>query len=308
MTPDCDTGYQPANELEHALARCLLTGARASWLRTLARSTVCVPAASFPAGGRVADPAGPARAGRGGRTEPVPGPIQVPCAVDEGGRHALIYTSYQQLAGAYGTVLAEGQGPAPTLPWYEVPVAALFTGWPADVDVWVNAGGALACPLGPEDIGAVAAIAAGGQVTEAYEVGPEDAVTDFPGPRLPDRVDCAIAGALIDVPEVLEVFRAFRRLDEPQGRTWRLVLVLTDGGRHTTDLARVVVDAVNAVSDECCEVHVADVRADDVYDAVAPVMRLSVPLWRRDGFTVPDTPEEIDRLDARPNDPPGLTG
>ncbi|HEY9473407.1 MAG TPA: hypothetical protein VIS06_06075, partial [Mycobacteriales bacterium] len=242
-----------------------------------------------------ADPA-VAEAGRG--------TLRVACQADSGGRHALVYTSYQQLVAAHEIAPDQHQHQH-HLSWSEVPAAALFECWPADVDVWLNAGGQVQCQLDHDDIRAVAGIAAGHQVDEAYEVGPEDRFTDLSGPTLPDRTDCAVVVALLDTPEVVEVFRVFRRLDEPQGRTWRILLVLTDGDTHTENLAQTVVRAVNAASDECCEVHVANVRDDGVYDAVAPIVRIGVPLWRRDGFCVPDTLDGFDRLNVEPDEPPG---
>ena len=58
-----------------------------------------------------------------------------------------------------------------------------------------------------------------------------------------------------------------------------------------------VADAINGASDECCEVHVADVHDDEVYDAVAQLLSTGVPLWRRSGFLVPDTPAGLDGPD-----------
>jgi hypothetical protein len=49
-------------------------------------------------------------------------------------------------------------------------------------------------------------------------------------------------------------------------------------------IAQTVADAVNEASDEeCCEVHVADVHDDEVYDAVSQFLQVGVPLWRRQG-------------------------
>jgi hypothetical protein len=70
---------------------------------------------------------------------------------------------------------------------------------------------------------------------------------------------------------------------------------------------------VNEASDECCEVHVADVHDDEVYDAVAHLLQVGVPLWRRQGFLVPDTVADLEDLqlppvdgpDDRPPDKPG---
>ncbi|HEX5494036.1 MAG TPA: hypothetical protein VFX70_05610 [Mycobacteriales bacterium] len=295
--------FWPVNELEQVLARCVLAGGRAALLRALARSTVCVLADSAAdiAAGSVAAPAGPAGPAEAATAGVTTGtdPLPVPCMVDREGRRALLYTSYRQLAGAHrGTSDRD-------LSWYEAPAATLFERWPADVDVWLNAGGQGECLLGGDDIQIVAEIAAGREVDEAYEVGPTDRFTDFPGPALPDRVDCAVAVALLDTPEVLEVFRMFRRLDEPQGRTWRMLLILTDGRAPTATLARSAARAVNTASDECCEVHVADVHDDGVYDAVAPLVRIGIPLWRREGFRVPDTPEGIERLDVGPDESSG---
>ena len=294
---DGGAGFAPVNELERILARCLLTGARAALLRALARSTVWVlagraagMAAGVPTVGLAADAV--TEAGRGS--------FRVACQIDPGGRHALVYTSYQQMVAAHELTPGEHR-----LGWCEMPAAALFEEWPADVDVWLNAGGQVPCRLDHDDIRAVAGIAAGHQVAEAYELGPEDRFTDVSGPALPDHTDCAVVVALLDAPEVVEVFRVFRRLDEPQGRTWRIVLVLTDGDTHTEHLAQAVARAVNAVSDECCEVHVANVHDDGILDAVDPIVRVGVPLWRRDGFSVPDTLEGFDRLDVEPDEPPG---
>lgn len=278
MPPLSGNGFEPANELERLIARSVTTGARAALLRALARSTVCIPAGC------------PAAIGL---TQAAAGTLQVPCVVDGEGRHALVYTSYRQLATAHHGPVGPGD-----LPWYEVPASTLFEHWPAGTDVWLNAGGQLGLPLDQADIRAITDLAAGLAVDEAYEVGPEDAFTDFPGPAVPDQVDCAIVVALMDTPQVLEVFRAFRRLEEPGGRTWRIVLVLTDKEVHGERLAHSIVQAVNDASDETCEVHVADVHDDGVYDAVAPIVRVGVPLWRREGFCVPDTLEGIERFDV----------
>ena len=263
-------GFEPVNDLERILARCVLTGARATLLRALARSTLCVPA-----GGTA--PAGLSEADAGG--------VPVPCVADIEGRHALVYTSYRQMA------LARRLGEDDR--WFEVPVATLFEKWPSDVDVWLNAGGELGFPLDLVDIGTVADIAAGLEVDEAYEIGPDDEFTDFPGPSVPDSVDCAVVLSLFDVPEVLEVLRVFRRLEEPKGRTWRILLVLVDQEVRQSSLAQEVAAAVNDASDECCEVHVADVHDDEVYEAVAHLLQVGVPLWRREGFPAPAGPEGL---------------
>ena len=206
--PGAELGFRPVNDLEHVLLRCVLSGARATLLRALARSTLCVPALE----GHRLDAADS-------------GGVRLPCVADTGGRHALVYTSYRQMALAHG--LAEEAA------WTEVPVGTLFEKWPPDVDAWLNGGGELGFPLDPADIATVADLAAGLEVDEAYEIGPDDAYTDFPGPAVPDQVDCAVVLALFDVPEVLEVLRVFRRLEEPAGRTWRILLVLADPGAGT---------------------------------------------------------------------------
>jgi SseB protein N-terminal domain len=268
--PGAEIGFRPVNDLEHVLLRCVLTGARAALLRALARSTVCVPALDG-----------------GGLDATDSGGVRLPCVADTEGRHALVYTSYRQMALAHG--LAE------EATWTEVPAGTLFEKWPPDVDAWLNGGGELGFPLDPADISTVADIAAGLEVDEAYEIGPGDAFTDFPGPAVPDRVDCAVVLALLDLPDVLEVLRVFRRLEEPAGRTWRILLVLVDPAAGPgAGLARAVAAAVNEASDECCEVHVADVRDDEVYDAVARLLQVGVPLWRRQGLRAPDTPEGLD--------------
>lgn len=265
--------FEPSNDLERILARCVRTGARATLLRALARSPVCF----------IADP--PPALGLGAADA---GGVAVPCIIDTEGRHALVYTSHRQLALA--------QRPAPDAEWIEVPTAELFSSWPRDVDVWLNAGGELGFPLSNSDIEAVADIVAGLEVDEAYEIGPDDEFSDFPGPSVPDEVDGAIVLALLDRPEVLEVVRVFRRLEEPGGRTWRIVLIVLDQQAEQRPLAEAAVTAVNDASDECCEVHVADIHDDEVYDAVAHILRIGRPLWRRDGWTVPDTIEGIDEL------------
>ena len=284
-------GFVPVNELERILVRCALNGARATLLRALARSTLCVLA-------------GPTRPGV---SEADAGGVQVPCVADTGGRHALVYTSYRQLA------LAHQLGDDGL--WFEVPVATLFEKWPPDVDAWLNAGGELGFPLDPADISTVADIAAGLEVDEAYEIGPDDEFTDFPGPSIPDKVDSAVVLSFFDVPEVLEVLRAFRRLEEPNGRTWRILLVLVDRKVGQTSLAQQVAEAVNEASDECCEVHVADVHDDEVYEAVAHLLQVGVPLWRREGFRAPDGPDDVgDLLLSSPEgtgdapDPPAASG
>jgi hypothetical protein len=274
-------GFAPVNELERILARCALNGARATLLRALARSTLSV----------LAGPPQP------GLCEADAGGVQVPCVADTDGRHALVYTSYRQLALAHRL----GDDAA----WFEVPVATLFEKWPSEVDVWLNAGGELGFPLDAADISTVADLAAGLEVDEAYEIGPDDEFTDFSGPSIPDTVDCAVVLSLFDVPEVLEVLRAFRRLEEPKGRTWRVVLVLVDQNVGQTSLAQQVAEAVNEASDECCEVHVADVHDDEVYEAVAHLLQVGVPLWRREGFLAPDGPDDADDLLLPPQEGTG---
>jgi len=266
--------FQPTNELENVLLRCVFNGARATLLRALARSTVCV----------LADP--PAALGLAAVAS---GGVSVPCVADTEGRHALIYTSYRQLAAANKLGADD--------PWVEVATAELFARWPRDVDVWLNAGGELGFPLDAADVSTTADIAAGLEVDEAYEIGPDDEFSDFPGPTVPDQVDCAVVLALFEMAPVLEIVRIFRRLEEPAGRTWRIVLVLVDQTIDHEPLTTAAVAAVNDASDECCEVHIADVHDDEVFEAVAHVMQIGIPLWRREGFTIPDTLEGLDDLD-----------
>ena len=40
--------------------------------------------------------------------------------------------------------------------------------------------------------------------------------------------------------------------------------------------------------------HVADVHDDEVYDAVAHLLQVGVPLWRRQGLRSPDSPEGLE--------------
>jgi hypothetical protein len=279
--PGAELGFRPVNDLERILVRCVLTGARATLLRALARSTLCVPILPD-------DTAGDGPLGRVGLRAAESGDVRLPCVRDTEGRHALVYTSYRQMALAHGL--------HDDARWTEVPCGTLFEKWPPDVDAWLNGGGELGFPLDPTDISTVADIAAGLEVDEAYEIGPDDVFTDFPGPALPDQVDCAVVLALFEVPEVLEVLRVFRRLEEPAGRTWRILLVLVDPGTGGEDIAQRVAEVVNGASDEACEVHVADVHDDEVYDAVAHLLQVGVPLWRRQGLQAPDTLEGLDGL------------
>jgi hypothetical protein len=274
--PEEESEFEPANELERTLARCVFSGARGSLLRALARGILVALADTPPEYGLSSAQAGG---------------VQVPCIADTEGRHALLYTSYEQL------VLANKLPGDSAARWYELSVAELFGRWPKDVDIWLNAGGQLGFPLDPVDIATIGDIAAGLEVDEAYEIGPDDEFSDFPGPSIPDQVDCAIVLSLFDLPEVLEVVRAFRRLEEPRGRTWRIVLVLVDREVHGEALAQQVVEAINEASDECCEVHVAEVADDDVYEAIEHLLHIGVPLWRREGFQVPDSLEGLADLD-----------
>ena len=282
--PGMELGFRPVNDLERVLVRCMLTGARATLLRALARSTLCVPLLEVDSD--ALDPPGGGALDQPGLGAAESGDVRLPCVRDTGGRHALVYTSYRQMALAHNL--------SDDARWTEVPVGTLFEKWPPDVDAWLNGGGELGFPLDPTDISTVADIAAGLEVDEAYEIGPDDVFTDFPGPALPDQVDCAVVLALFEVPEVLEVLRVFRRLEEPAGRTWRILLVLVDPGTGGEDIAHTVAEVVNAASDEACEVHVADVHDDEVYDAVAHLLQVGVPLWRRQGLLAPDTLEGLD--------------
>jgi len=279
--PGAELGFHPVNELERILLRCVLTGARGTLLRALARSTLCVPILAD-------DTSSDGSFDQLGLGAAESGDVRLPCVWDTKGRHALVYTSYRQMALAHDL--------SDDARWTEVPVGTLFEKWPPDVDAWLNGGGELGFPLDPTDISTVADLAAGLEVAEAYEIGPDDVFTDFPGPALPDQVDCAVVLALFEVPEVLEVLRVFRRLEESAGRTWRILLVLVDPGTGGEDIAQRVAEAVNAASDEACEVHVADVHDDEVYDAVAHLLQVGVPLWRRQGLQAPDTPEDLDGL------------
>jgi hypothetical protein len=271
-----EPAFEPANALEETLARCVFSGARGSLLRALARSSL-VALADIPP--------------EYGLAHAQAGAVQVPCIADTEGRHALLYTSYEQLAAA-NRLPSDAD-----VRWYELTVAELVERWPKDVDIWLNAGGQLGFPLDPVDIATIGDIAAGLEVDEAYEIGPDDEFSDFPGPSIPDQVDCAIVLSLFELPEVLEVVRAFRRLEEPRGRTWRIVLVLVDREVQGEALAQQVVEAINQASDECCEVHVAEVADDDVYEAIEHLLHLGVPLWRREGFLVPDTLDGLADLD-----------
>ncbi|MBI3686503.1 MAG: SseB family protein [Actinobacteria bacterium] len=272
-----DDAFEPANDLERVLVRAVFSGSRATLLRALARSSL-VLRAELP--------------GEAGLTSADAGCVQVPCLADGEGRHALLYTSYRQMA------LAHRLADRAQVRWYEVTVAQLFERWPKGVDIWLNAGGQLGFPLDLADIATVGDIAAGLEVDEAYEIGPDDEFTDFPGPSIPDQVDCAIVLSLSEVPEVLEVVRSFRRLEEPAGRTWRIVMVLVDQDVHGQVMAQNLVGAINEASDECCEVHVADVHDDEVYDAIKHLLHIGVPLWRRDGLAAPDTAETLAGIDV----------
>jgi type III secretion system (T3SS) SseB-like protein len=259
----------PVNDLEKALQRCVSSGARASLLRALARSNVCLLAA----------PASGVASGR----------VPVTCVSDADGRHALIYTSYEQLVAANNLGKHD--------PWVEVPAGELFAHWPQDVDVWLNVGSELEFRLSADEALTAAEVAAGLEVSAAYEIGPGDEISDFPGPSTPDEVDCAAVQALSEMAPVLEIVRIFRRLDEPAGRTWRILLVMVDQSVEHEPLATAVIDAVNDAADECCEVHVADVHDDDVFEAVSHILQIGVPLWRRDGLSIPDGIEGIEDLD-----------
>src|SRR5262249_59319207 len=93
------------------------------------------------------------------------GAVQLPCIADTEGRHALLYTSYRQLA------LANRLQPDATVDWYELPAAELFARWPKDVDLWLNAGGQLGFPLDPVDIATAAGIGARLVADEADMIG-----------------------------------------------------------------------------------------------------------------------------------------
>lgn len=259
----------PVNDLERTLRRCVLSDARASLLRALARSNVCLLAA----------PASGVASGR----------VPVTSIADAAGRHALIYTSYEQLAAANNLGKHD--------PWVEVPASELFAHWPHDVDVWLNAGSDLEFRLTADDVATAADIAAGLQVPAAYEIGPDDAFTDFAGLSTPDDVDRAIVQALAGMTPVLEIVRIFRRLDEPGGRTWRILLAVVDQSFDHQLLTTAAIEAANEASDECCEVHVADVHDDEVFEAVSHILQIGTPLWRRDGLSIPDRVDGIEDLD-----------
>lgn len=259
----------PVNDLEKTLLRCIFSGARASLLRALARSNVCLLAA----------PASGVASGR----------VPVTCRTDAAGPHALIYTSYEQLAA--GNDLGEQD------PWVEVPASELFAHWPRDVDVWLNADSDLEFRLTAEEAVIAAEIAANLEVPAAYEVGPGDEFSDFPGASVPDEVDRAIVQALSGMAPVLEITRVFRRLEEPAGRTWRILLIVVDQSVEHEPLTMAAIEAANQASDECCEVHVADVHDDEVFEAVSHILQIGVPLWRRDGLPVPDSVEGLGDLD-----------
>ena len=106
--PGAELGFRPVNDLEGILVRCVLSGARATLLRALARSTVCVPVLSERPGQGLFEGGGPAPAAAG--------EIRLPCVTDSEGKHALVYTSYRQMALAHSL--------SDEAPWTEVPVAS----------------------------------------------------------------------------------------------------------------------------------------------------------------------------------------
>jgi hypothetical protein len=105
-------------------------------------------------------------------------------------------------------------------------------------------------------------------------------------------VDCSVVLALFELPEVLEVIRVFRRLEEPGGRTWRILLVLVDAGfrgrgdrptRSRTRSTRLPTSAARCTSRTCTTTR-CTTRS-------RTLLQIGVPLWRRQGLQVPDTLE-----------------
>lgn len=237
------------HELTEVLQRAAAADSPATLLRTLARAELVVP--------RRDD-----------------GPLHPPVVDLPQGPTALAYTSYAQLLRASG---------GSDRPWHQVQAAALARSWPKGLWLRLDEGAGVAAVLSPEDLATVAALADGHVTWASVSVGACDRWTMWPGPSLPDDLDLAGVLAAAAEPAVLQVLRAFRQLDEPDARPWRVLAVMVDEPVDEAALQRAVAQAAADASPEVAEVRVVDLTGGTIRGVDVLLDDDAVVLWRRDG-------------------------
>lgn len=201
------------------------------------------------------------------------GPVRPPVVDTPQGPAALAYTSYAQLLRAAG---------GSDRPWHQVRAAALAGTWPGGLWLRLDEGAEVGAVLSPDDVATVAALADGLWTWASVSVGACDRWTMWPGPSLPDELDLAAVLAAAAEPAVLQVLRAFRQLDEPDARPWRVLAVMVD--RPVEDdaaLHRAVAQAAADASPEVAEVRVVDLTGGTIRGVDVLLDDEAVVLWRR---------------------------
>ena len=95
-------------------------------------------------------------------------------------------------------------------------------------------------------------------------------------------MDLAAVAAAAQEPAVLQVLRAFRQLDEPGARPWRVLAAMVDGPVDDPDVRRAVARAVAEASPEVAEVRVVDLTAESIRGLPVLMDDEAVVLWRRE--------------------------
>jgi len=179
------------------------------FVRALSRAVVHVP---MPGAPRESHPraAGPDDGGP---------PLLV--VTDEDGQHALVYSSPAALVEAWKK---QGQVTAAA-----VPMATLLAGWPADVDLVIDAGLPQAYQVSEQTLEIVAMDAAGVPTADALRPSPEGWDTLVPDPE-PAQI-IGVTRELADtMPEITALWRGVTRDHEPLARdVLNLVVELVPG-------------------------------------------------------------------------------
>lgn len=264
MTADRGVRLRGA-DLTQVLDRAQAAGSPATLLRALARADVVLPY-------------------RGD------GPVAPPVLALRHGPTALLYTSYDRL---------EQAGGGEQRPWQLASFAALAGRWPDGVWLTLDE----TATLSPDDVATVADLAAGRWTWASVSVGECDRWVLWPGASLPDDLDLAVVLAAAQEPAVLQVLRAYRQLDEPVSRPWRVVALMVDATVDAAALQDAVAAAAAGAAEEVVEVRVVDLTGETIRGVDVLLDDEAVVLWRREDGVVADPQVRDDPAAASPARP-----
>lgn len=197
------------------------------------------------------------------------GPVAPPVLDLPHGPTAVLYTSYERLVSAAG---------GGERPWQLASFAALAGHWPDGMWLSLDETALLA----PDDVATVADLAAGRWTWASVSAGECDRWSLWPGASLPDELDLAVVLAASAEPAVLQVLRAYRQLDEPGSRAWRVVAVMVDAPVEADTLRHAVGRAAADASPEIVEVRVVDLTGETIRGVDVLLDDGAVVLWRRE--------------------------